>query len=98
MLEYILKWINKDLKNEIKINSDTLVDYINNSDLIFMPIIENKYRKILIEEYLKTPSDDTVYQFFKNWEQDIKNNILGSVNKKVFVEICKQFNILVYDI
>lgn len=98
MLEYILKWINKDLTNEIKINSDTLANYINDSDLIFMPIIENKYRKTLIEEYLKTPSDDIVYYFFKGWKQDIENNVLGNANKKVFIKVCEQFNILTDDI
>lgn len=88
--EILLEWINVYIPSQHDINPDTCFKYRGDTAEPFVNIQEWVYRKELITEYLKEPTEETIQKFLDTLKEDLDYG--DNVDRRAVNKILARFN------
>lgn len=87
--EILLDWINIHIPSRFNINPDTYRNYLGDIEEPFVQIQEWVYRKELITEYLKKPTEETIQKFLDNLNKEFE--YAESVQRRAIGKVLNRF-------
>lgn len=90
--DILLEWINVHIPSQYNINPDTYFQYLGDTGEPFVQTQEWVYRKELITEYLKEPTEETIQKFLDTLKEDLScaDNVEIRAINKVLTRFKKQ--------
>lgn len=95
MKEILINWINTNIQSRTYINPENCYMYVHDPEVILMGAIEADWRNKLVLEYLDTPEDKTIEDFFQEKYYSAIDSVssLSQVEIRVLRKILRTFNL-----
>lgn len=95
MKEILINWINTNIQSKIYINPENCYRYVHDPEVVLIGAIEADWRNKLVREYLDTPEDGTIENFFQERYFDAIDSTspLSKVEIRVLRKLLRMFNL-----
>lgn len=87
--EILLDWINTYIRSQYTINPDSYQQFTGDTEEPFAQIQEWVYRKELITEYLKEPTEETIQKFLDNLNKEFE--YAESIQRRAMGKVLNRF-------